>query len=231
MTVWTEHEARDLGAVLSKWYPKKKDKQERAKAVLNDATLGDRLGERDTQFMLGLLAGHPDLTQKVGIGVVGIDVRSALHGTRCFHVLRADGSSTDFSYLKCLAAPTPTQDVRAACRNALTADMALKKAYFLALPEPTCQLTGMPIDADNSHVHHGPPMFDVLVDGWVETVGGYDAVAGNLLNGDNVYGNELCEIDAHAWLRYHNAKAQLLLVHRSANAHIEAARRAIKKAG
>lgn len=231
MDVYTEHEARDYAGYFHDKYPLKKDKQTRAKAILNDAPLNTPLPEREFNALLALLAGHPDVSQKIGPGVVSIDVRPAAHGTRCFYLTRVDGSSTDFSYLKCLGKPTARQDCHAALRNAIKRDMAVIKTYKLALPDPRCEVTGLPIDKSNSHVHHAPPMFDVLADGWLETNGGVEAVAARLENGDNVYGNELAEDDARSWLTWHSERAVLQLVHRSANAHIEAARRAIRKAG
>lgn len=231
MTVWTEHEIRDLAAQFHAARPLKKDKTARAKEVLNNALLNTPLDGGPLNVALAVLAGHPQLSEKVGCGVTQVDVRPAMYGTRGFHITRADGSGTDFSYIKCLQPPSKRQDVHSACRNSLRADMLVIKTYRLALPEPTCQVTGLPITAENSHVHHGPPMFDVLCDGWAGTVGGHDAIAGRLISGDNVYGNKLDEDDARSWLTYHHARATLLLVHRTANAHIEAARRAIKKAG
>ena len=106
----------------------------------------------------------------------------------------------------------------------------LVKVYRLAV-DPTCQVTGMPITAENSHVHHAPPMFDTIADSFAEHVGGYDLLAGRLKTGDNVYGSYMVEDDCRSWLTWHGQRAVLLLVHRSANAHIEAARRNIKKDG
>lgn len=228
MTVWTEHEARDYAGHFHKAFPLKKDKQHRIKTLLNSHALNTPLEGKDLNAAIAVLAGHPDLTQKVGVGIAAVDIRPALHGTRCFHVIRADGSSTDFSYLKCLSAPTPRQEVHSACRNALKADHDLVKTYRLAA-SPFCELTGMPITAENSHVHHAPPMFDNIADSFAEQQGGHDVLAGRLERGDNVYGNNMNEDDRRAWLTWHGQRAVLQLVHRSANAHIEIARRNIRK--
>lgn len=231
MNVWTEHEAREYAAHFAAKYPLKKDRQAVVKAILNAAEMNVPLEGREFNCAFATLAGHADLSEKIGVGLVAIEVRAALYGTRCFYIARLDGSGTDFSYLKCLQNPTPKADVRNAARAAVRADLNLKKVYRLALPGgAVCDVTGMPITAENSHVHHAPPMFDVLVDGWVETVGGYEAIAANLLNGDNVHGNYFCEMDAASWLTWHTHRANLLLVHRDANLLIEAARRKIKAA-
>lgn len=229
-TVWTEHEIRDLAGQFHRAVPLKKDKHAKAKNVLNDATINTPLDGREFNVALAVLAGHPDLTEKVGAGVIAVDVRMALYGTRCFHVTRVDGTSTDFSYLKCLQPPTPRQEVQAACRNGIRADIALKKKLHL-VTGGVCELTGMPIDEDNSHVHHSPPMFDVLVDGWADSEGGYDRLAGLLEHGDNTYGNDFPEEIRASWLTWHTHRARMQVVHRSANLHIEAARRAIRAAG
>lgn len=58
------------------------------------------------QRLLGeLLALHPRAAEKVGPGVEHFYVAGAAYGSRCFYVKRTDGTRTDFSYLKCLAAP------------------------------------------------------------------------------------------------------------------------------
>lgn len=226
MTVWTEHEARDYAGHFHKAFPKKKDKADRIKTLLNSAPLNARLEGKDLNAAIAILAGHPDLSQKVGVGVVGIEVRPAIHGSRCFHVIRADDSSTDFSYLKCLQPPTPRQEVHAACRNALKADHDLLKVMRLHV-HPFCELTGVPVTAENSHVHHAPPMFDTIADSFAEHMGGHDVLAARLESGNNVYGATMLEEDCRAWLTWHAQRAVLQLVHRSANAHIELARRAI----
>ena len=56
----------------------------------------------DNAFLLELLKKHPRAVEKIGAGVKHFTVENAKGGTRCFYVIRADGSRSDFSFMKCL---------------------------------------------------------------------------------------------------------------------------------
>ena len=62
---------------------------------------------------------HPEAEAKIGPGVETIEIRAATYGTRCFWVMRIDGSCTDFSWRSCLRAPRPIDDFRKAMRWAV----------------------------------------------------------------------------------------------------------------
>lgn len=65
---------------------------------------GEELRGEELRLMRALLEQHPDRAEKVGAGVRGIKVDESLHasGSKCFWVLRIDGSAEDFSARKCL---------------------------------------------------------------------------------------------------------------------------------
>lgn len=68
-------------------------------AMLNSATLGKPLAD---PILTQLIVTHPRAADKVGPGVSYVYVDSAAFGSRCFHIMRVDGTHTDFSYRKCL---------------------------------------------------------------------------------------------------------------------------------
>jgi len=87
----------------------KKSAQEHFKAILNTPQrLPHRLAPTEAADLLSLLQYHPRAADKIGSGVLAFDVDMAprIPGanvpTRCFWVVRVDGSRTDFSYIKCL---------------------------------------------------------------------------------------------------------------------------------
>eukprot|EP00913_Durusdinium_trenchii_P035452 g33178.t1 len=49
-----------------------------------------------------LLSHHPNVTEKIGSGLRGLKVDRSPEGSRCFWVLRSDGSEEDFSAWKCV---------------------------------------------------------------------------------------------------------------------------------
>jgi len=63
---------------------------------------GEPLSQQDRDFMLGLLRCHPRAQEKFGAGITDIVAHPFIGGSRCFFVIRADGSAEDFSVRKCL---------------------------------------------------------------------------------------------------------------------------------
>lgn len=222
--VYTLHEAESLAAELHRTMKTKKAKQEHAKRLL----YADELGEGGIRFAVALLGSHADRAEKIGEGVVDVVARPALYGTRCFHAVRVDGSSTDFSYLKCLTPPLPLQNVTAACRLAVRGQIdAFRRKRMTG--NPFCDLTGLPVHSSEAHVHHAPPMFDQLVLGWLEFCEMTpEEMDDELVCGDNVQGLLIPEPLRQDWLNYHGQAARLQYVHPVANRQVEAARRSIK---
>ena len=91
----------------------KRDVRAHASAVLNRTGLGEVMQGEDELFARELLAQHPRVAQKHGVGVAAITVAVMPEwGTRNFLVLREDGSVDNWSIKKCItnlrpdAAPT-----------------------------------------------------------------------------------------------------------------------------
>ena len=58
-----------------------------------------------------LVQGHEDSASKFGAGLKAFQIRNhPEHGTRCFMILRVDGTMEDFSYRKCCARLFPGYD-------------------------------------------------------------------------------------------------------------------------
>ncbi|KAG0474855.1 hypothetical protein HPP92_014541 [Vanilla planifolia] len=59
----------------------------------------------DRKILMSALAFHPSSNAKIGTGVQDFKVgySSGHHGSKCFIVVRTDGTSEDFSYHKCVA--------------------------------------------------------------------------------------------------------------------------------
>ncbi|MWA08710.1 DCL family protein [Streptomyces sp. BA2] len=61
--------------------------------------------EAHVAFLTALIARHPDVDEKADGGIAGFKVQVNPEGTgntRCFYVLRTDGSEADFSFRSCL---------------------------------------------------------------------------------------------------------------------------------
>ena len=88
-------------------FAKKGDAVAFFRAILNRYHPGDRVGEPDTLDLNNLLRLHTKADQKIGAGVDHFEVMDGGFGTKCFKVVRIDGSSDDFSYGHCI---TPKKD-------------------------------------------------------------------------------------------------------------------------
>ncbi|CAJ1393532.1 unnamed protein product [Effrenium voratum] len=80
--------------------------------ILHEAQLGEELAGQQLALVKELLEYHPEAQKKIGAGIQGVKVDTApdSQASRCFWVLRSDGSQEDFSARKCC------QSIRASLR-------------------------------------------------------------------------------------------------------------------
>ncbi|MBM7488325.1 hypothetical protein ACVWWI_006124 [Bradyrhizobium sp. USDA 3686] len=74
------------------------------KEVLSKYAPEHWVSDSDAAFLIELLKLHPDSGEKVGNGIHHFEVMRADFNTRCFAVVRRDGSRVDFSYKVCVTA-------------------------------------------------------------------------------------------------------------------------------
>lgn len=79
---------------------------EAARLILKTAEVDEHLAPLHFVFIRKLLKYHPQQAAKVGVGVQSIKVANPPQypNTKCFWVVRTDGTSEDFSYRKCIKA-------------------------------------------------------------------------------------------------------------------------------
>jgi len=72
--------------------------------ALQTAAIDEKLAEEKARVLLDLLEKHhPKAQEKIAAGLAGVVVRMhPAHATRCFFVVRKDGTEEDFSFRKCL---------------------------------------------------------------------------------------------------------------------------------
>lgn len=78
--------------------------KEFVKTILNKYQINTPVDKPDLEFISELLKRHPEYETKVGSGIKEIVIK--LDGywvkTRCFYIVRTDGTYTDFSYGNCI---------------------------------------------------------------------------------------------------------------------------------
>lgn len=146
-----------VGQIL---FPSKVALRLHVKEILHRSRPHPWLDGEDLVFLTTLLREHhPAAERKVGPGVKGIWVGPNEYGQPTFFLQRVDGTTTDFSYLKCISPPTERLDFERACRCAVDPQTyAFKLAAFAAGPQLVCPVLRISIVISEAHVDHAPPI-------------------------------------------------------------------------
>lgn len=144
------------------------------KYVLNNQDLDKMLEGKWLLVVDDVLKGHQDYKQKVGKGTyqIGVTTCPVNPKNKHFYILREDGSSTDFSYLKALTTPSHATDMKKALRATVKVQtMVYKEKYFnenAVGKYCRCPETGLKITLKTSHLDHYPVQFDEIVSDWLK---------------------------------------------------------------
>jgi hypothetical protein len=101
-----------LGTSMSKAKPvtlageqfsKKEDVRFRVRNLIASYPLMSFVEGQDLKFCLSLFEHHPNYTNKIGSGILRVQIRLDDYGKRYFHLHRNDESDEDISWTKCLA--------------------------------------------------------------------------------------------------------------------------------
>jgi hypothetical protein len=185
---------------------------------------GERLRGEDEALVMDLLQRHPWVSEKVGVGVKWITVRTNVNAvgrpTRGFWITRHDGTETDFSWVACVTPPSLASDVRSAFRAAISSQVeAFRRSAFDGPRVPFCPLTGWSLSPETAHVdHEHPDTFEALVNRFLAGQGLRieDVPTGGWQDGSL----ETVLSDAtllRAWQEFHSEHARLRLLSRTAN--------------
>jgi hypothetical protein len=191
------------------------------KEILNGHPMGYTLtGDQDT-FIRDLIALHPATEDKIGCGVHHIEIRpDPDYGTtRCFHIIRTDGLSTDVSYQKCIDGEKYRQLLRPALRTAIQHQIQqFKQTQFASGPQE-CPYTSERLTLETCHVDHLPPMtFETLVTEWLKLSSLREVdvqITGREDNSSTRSMTNANQIDS--WTTYHQKHARLRLLSQRGN--------------
>lgn len=195
--------------------------RKRCQAILNHYAVTADVSEEHCRFLASLIERyHPEAELKLGNGVKRIWVGTNEYGGRGFYLERLDGSTTDFSFMKCISHPSVWNDFQSACRNAVADDkQAYKDARFAHARTVACELTGELLTRDTAHVDHIPPRtFQNLLKVFLKRSGiDYRTVGIE----PTLDGKEGCWLTdqgfAKRWREFHSVNARLRLISRTAN--------------
>lgn len=188
--------------------------------------VGSTILDPDATELSWLLERHPEFQDKLGAGVKRFSLRNALYGTRCFEIVRTDGSITDFSFKSCIDGKRPSDlsEAITALRAEVADDiMQKKRAWFRDYGNDEgkvpCAITGARISIEEAHADHAPPRsFGTLAIAFLEARCITPDRAFVTPPGDNQYQPRMADRTlADIWRGYHHKMAVLRVVAKGAN--------------
>lgn len=175
----------------------------------------------DFDFLCNLFKKHPEYELKTkGQKIVGITVKKAdRYNTKCFYIIREDGSETDISFNSCIDCDNrKKKDINNACRDAIE-PIIFAKRKEVVLPFK-CPISGEMINNMNDvHIDHYNLDFKDVVSRWINIEGGVDTVHKYVCNTtDNK--TVTCFTDSNiknSFINFHNKNTHLRAIHKKAN--------------
>lgn len=92
---------------------------------------GIPLNKTDKALVITALRRHPKAKQKFGAGINDIVVSKYVYGSRCYFVIRADGTTEDFSLRKCFGLPTQPRNEKLATAMRVFNYRSIVTQYYL----------------------------------------------------------------------------------------------------
>ena len=167
-----------------------------------------------------LLSRHPEAEAKRGCGVSTfmVDRAPGYAWQSCFHVVRMDGTSTDFSRHACLKPDNPKTEVLRCLRDVVADDIQTAKRRLFDERGGTirCPITGIDLGWEQCHADHEAPMtFEVICTTYVEGHVGMsfdDFRSRHVVHADNSVPH-VREDMRREFASYHHRVARIRLIH------------------
>jgi hypothetical protein len=140
--------------------------------VLNSALPGLFLSGDELDLVTAVLDRHHDRENKLAGGMIGIMVQwnnEAGYLSRCFHIVRPDWSTVDFSYSVALDQAPKGPTIEQACRMAVLPDIRAYRDARLPAGPQCCDASGEPLTPLNLNVDQaGEWPFRRIIEEFVE---------------------------------------------------------------
>jgi len=197
----------------------KKEAKELFSSILNDCELGETLEGKNFDYVMALLLNHPRASKKIGSGVKSIKVDQGHYSSnRCFHIVRNNGTTEDFSIGKCIDGDhSPFYKFCIACRRSVENEVRAYKTYFFKKNGDTegkvrCQISGQKISFEEAHVDHREPLtFSTIVHFFVEA--NRIDLGSTTYTTEGKYGNEFSDDSlSNRFKNWHKRNAKLRIV-------------------
>ena len=207
---------------IGRWkFTTKKEAETYIRAILNRAQLDRKLQGDEFEFVLALMARNPNPGRsESAVASIAVELVPEDLSLRRFRLNRKDGSTTAFSWRKCLSPPRKIDRLKCAMRTLIRAqivDFRNQVRNQLGI-KFVCPISNEEILTDEAHVDHVTPnTFDALVSRFFSE-SGIDPETVKTRNLDDTWGDEIEDNGvAQAWIDFHRSNAVLRLVSRKAN--------------
>ena len=203
-------------------FPSKKAAKDYVRCIRDRYADGDRISRQDDEFLRDLINLHSEKEEKIDAGIAYFTVGPDLHWgtTKCFYLVRHDGSSSDFSFKNCIDGKNHIEDVLAGLRHAVSDQITLfKMKEFAKGQAPYCPFDKTLLTESNCDVDHvAPATFKALVESWrVENNLSLDEIQ-LVDNADNQWVRSLRDSRLiESWQQFHARKATLQIISKRAN--------------
>lgn len=186
----------------------KKDAIAYFRHMLNNYSYSQKVSEQDLSELKELIKARPDGSEKVGCGIEAVQIIKVRYKTKCFQLIRKDGTCEVFSYRKSINGKTkPTTKFSKTCRETVSED----------LREVKCQETNELCKWEQLNVDHRQPnTFSIIVDRFIEIyqINVSKVRYVEVRNGVHQFQENKLSADFKA---YHKEKANLRIVKKGAN--------------
>ena len=199
------------------------------KTILNKYDIDGVIDDTDFQYISELLKRHPEYEKKIGSGIKHIVIRTdgKWGKTRCFHILRTDGSQTDFSYINCIdndISREPMKMYKASARSAVKKQISSFLSNYITQTKDYAdnvisQKSNTKINTKDATVDHIPPMtFDKIANDFLQIKQLDPSQIEYMGFGDNQYHKEFREEAIKVeFEEYHRKVAKLRVISRHEN--------------
>lgn len=203
-------------------FKSKADAKNHARAIMARHAVGEPITGVDELFLRDLITCHPEAIQKTGCGISYFtsQIDPVWKTTRCFVIVRNDGSTTDFSFHTCIDGNDHRKDVLHALRHAVADQIITFQRCAFACGVPiVCPYTGERLSASACHVDHVPPdTFLQLVGRWMAQESLQYPDLKLVDNADNQWVRILKDDSlSSSWQRFHICNANLRIISPVAN--------------
>ena len=146
----------------------KSEKTKKCKEILYKYPIGQRINLEDSKFLWSIFEGHENWDIKRGYGIKYFTVENPSgYKSRCFFILRKDGTKTDISFHQAITKRNIMTNFRIACRHAVKPIIDEFKSGIV-YGFDRCPINSEILTKKNTHIDHFDLTFEEVFQLWIK---------------------------------------------------------------